>query len=112
MLYFLLFNIAPTLVEVLVVCIIFQIEFGPGLVVATLLMVVVYIAFTRIVTDWRTKLRREMHEIDNQAIARAVDALLNYETGQYFTAAHREAQHSAQAMHTYADIAANKQSPP
>src|SRR3546814_7103301 len=90
MLYFLLFNIAPTLVEVLVVCIIFQIEFGPGLVVATLLMVVVYIAFTRIVTDWRTKLRREMHEIDNQAIARAVDSLLNYATVHYITAEARE----------------------
>ncbi|HEY9552456.1 ABCB family ABC transporter ATP-binding protein/permease [Allosphingosinicella sp.] len=110
MLYFLLFNIAPTLVEVLVVCIIFQIEFGPGLVVATLLMVVVYIAFTRIVTDWRTKLRREMNEIDNQAIARAVDSLLNYETVKYFTAEDREAQRYGKAMQTYADSAVKNES--
>src|SRR3546814_1355820 len=100
MLYFLLFNIAPTLVEVLVVCIIFQIEFGPGLVVATLLMVVVYIAFIRIVTDWRTKPRRERNDIDNQAIAPAVDSPLNYDTLIYFTAEAHEARTHRTDAHT------------
>ena len=110
MLYFLLFNIAPTLIEIVVVCIIFQIEFGPGLVVATLVMVVVYIAFTRIVTEWRTKLRREMNDIDNHAIARAVDSLLNYETVKYFTAEEREARRYGKAMRAYADSAVKNES--
>ena len=110
MLYFLLFNIAPTLIEIVVVCIIFQIEFGPGLVVATLVMVVVYIAFTRIVTEWRTKLRREMNDIDNHAIARAVDSLLNYETVKYFTAEGREARRYGKAMRAYADSAVKNES--
>src|SRR3546814_11550208 len=73
-------------------------------------MVVVYIAFTRIVTDLRTKLRREMNESDNQAIARAVDSRLNYKTVKYFTAEDREAQRYGKAMQTYADSAVKNES--
>jgi ATP-binding cassette subfamily B protein len=105
MLYFLLFNIAPTIIELAAVCIIFGVKFGPGLVVATLAMVVAYIAFTRVVTEWRTHLQRRMNEVDNQAIARAVDSLLNYETVKYFNAEGREAGRYGQAMRTFADAA-------
>jgi ATP-binding cassette, subfamily B, heavy metal transporter len=105
MLYFLLFNIAPTIVELAAICIIFGVKFGAGLVVATLVMVVVYIAFTRWVTEWRTRLRREMNEIDNQAIARAVDSLLNYETVKYFSAEEREARRYGRAMRAYQESA-------
>lgn len=92
MLYFLLFNIAPTLIELAVICVIFQVKFGPGLVAATLVMVAVYIGFTRWITDWRARLQREMNEVDNKAIGRAVDSLLNYETVKYFGAEEREAK--------------------
>ena len=92
MLYFLLFNIAPTIIELVAICVIFYIKFGAGLVAATLAMVAVYIVFTRQVTDWRNALRREMNEVDNQAIGRAVDSLLNYETVKYFGAEEREAK--------------------
>src|SRR3954464_4284845 len=78
MLYFILFNIAPTVIELTAICIIFFVKFGIGLVAATLVMVVLYIAFPRIVTDWRAQLQREMNEVDNRAIGRAVDSLLNY----------------------------------
>ncbi|MFN3388165.1 MAG: ABCB family ABC transporter ATP-binding protein/permease [Allosphingosinicella sp.] len=103
MLYFLLFNIAPTFIELAAICIIFGVKFGPGLVVATLVMVVVYIAFTRIVTEWRAKLQRQMNEVDNQAVARAVDTLLNYETVKYFNAEEREARRYGEAMRHFAD---------
>ncbi len=43
MLYFLLFNIAPTVVELVAVAVIFYLNFGWGLVVATLIAVVLYI---------------------------------------------------------------------
>jgi ABC-type transport system involved in Fe-S cluster assembly fused permease/ATPase subunit len=105
MLYFLLFNIAPTVIELTAVCVIFGVKFGPGLVVATLAMVVAYIAFTRVVTEWRTHLQRRMNEVDNQAIARAVDSLLNYETVKYFNAEDREAGRYGAAMRTFADAA-------
>ncbi len=105
MLYFLLFNIAPTLIELAAICIIFGIKFGPGLVVATLAMVVAYIWFTRVVTEWRAKLQREMNEVDNQAIARAVDSLLNYETVKYFGAEEREARRYGDTASAFAHAA-------
>ena len=105
MLYFLLFNIAPTVIELVVVSIIFWVNFGFGLVAATLLMVAVYIAFTRIVTDWRAKLRTEMNDMDTGAAAKAVDSLLNYETVKYFNAERREAARFERAASAYANAA-------
>ena len=101
MLYFLLFNIAPTTLELIAICVIFKIKFGTGLVVATLVMVAVYIGFTRWVTDWRAKLQREMNDVDNKAIGRAVDSLLNYETVKYFGAEEREAKRYDDAIGAY-----------
>ena len=98
MLYFLLFNIAPTLIELTAICVIFFVKFGAGLVAATLAMVALYITFTRRVTDWRAKLQREMNEVDNRTIGRAVDSLLNYETVKYFGAEEREARRYDQAV--------------
>ena len=98
MLYFLLFNIGPTLIELTAACIIFFVKFGAGLVGATLAMIVAYIAFTRWVTEWRAKLQREMNEVDNKAIGRAVDSLLNYETVKYFGAEEREAKRYDEAI--------------
>jgi ATP-binding cassette subfamily B protein len=105
MLYFLLFNIAPTAIELLVICVIFGVKFGAGLVVATLVMVTAYITYTRVVTEWRSKLQRQMNAIDNQAIARAVDSLLNYETVKYFTAEEREAHRYGHAAQGFARAA-------
>jgi len=105
MLYFLLFNIAPTIFELGATCIIFGIKFGSGLVVGTLVMVVAYVAFTRVVTDWRSRVRRSMNDSDNLAIARAVDSLLNYETVKYFSAEDREVRRYGQAIRAYTDNA-------
>ncbi len=101
MLYFLLFNIAPTVIELVAICVIFFIKFGAGLVAATLVMVAIYIVFTRKVTDWRTHLQREMNEVDNRAIGRAVDSLLNYETVKYFGAEEREARRYDRAIEQF-----------
>src|SRR4029450_4719533 len=84
MLYFLLFNIAPTVIELTAICGIFSLKFGAGLVAATLVIVAVYIAFTRKVTDWRAHLQREMNDVDNKAIGRAGDSLLHYGTVKKF----------------------------
>ena len=86
MLYFLLFNIAPTAIELAVVAAIFWVKFGPGLVAATVAMVVTYVLFTRRVTEWRVSLRKGWTEDDQRATQRAVDSLLNYETIKYFNA--------------------------
>lgn len=105
MLYFLLFNIAPTVIELIAVAIIFQVKFGFGLVAATFALVAAYIWFTRIVTDWRAKLRADMNTLDTGAVARAVDSLLNYETVKYFNAEKREADRYGKAVKEYAEAA-------
>src|SRR4051794_20695851 len=102
MLYFILFNIAPTVIELTAICVIFFVHFGGGLVAATLVIVAVYIAFTRWVTDWRSQIQRQMNEVDNKAIGRAVDSLLNYETVKYFGAEDREAKRYEEAVGAFA----------
>jgi ABC-type transport system involved in Fe-S cluster assembly fused permease/ATPase subunit len=102
MLYFLLFNIGPTLLELTAACIIFFVKFGPGLVAATLGMMAIYIVFTRRVTEWRAELQRQLNDVDNKAIGRAVDSLLNYETVKYFNAEERETRRYDEAIAAFA----------
>ncbi len=109
MLYFILFNIAPTIFELTAVCAIFWIKLGPGLVAATLVMVVAYIVFTRRMTDWRNQMRREMVDSDNKAVGRAVDSLLNYETVKYFNAEAHESRNYGRAVERYTDAAVKNQ---
>lgn len=105
MLYFLLFNIAPTIIELLAIGVIFYTLFGWPLVAATAVTVVVYIWLTRVITEWRTKLRAEMNDLDGKALSRAVDSLLNYETVKYFGAEARENARYAGAARAYAKAA-------
>ncbi len=105
MLYFLLFNIAPTVIELIVVTVTFWIKFGFSLVAATLVMVVVYTWFTWAVTNWRAKLREEMNDYDTRTVSRAVDSLLNYETVKYFNAEKREVGRYEAIARNYADAA-------
>src|SRR3546814_97923 len=105
MLYCLLCNIAPTVIELVAVCVIFFLKFGWGMVGVTLLMVVLYIWYTRMVTEWRTQLRRDMVDLDTTAFAHAVDSLLNFETVKYFNAEEREQARFSKAVRTYSDAA-------
>ena len=105
MLYFMLFNIAPTVLQLSIVAVIFYVNFGIGLVAATALAIVAYIWVTRTITEWRTALRQKMNRLDGQALGRAVDSLLNYETVKYFGAEKREEARYAAATREYAEAA-------
>ena len=105
MIYFLLFNIAPTAVEMIAVAVIFYLKFGWEMVIATAVTVASYIWVTRFITEWRTQLRHQMNELDGLALARAVDALLNYETVKYFGAERRELERYGAATRAYAEAA-------
>jgi ATP-binding cassette, subfamily B, heavy metal transporter len=105
MLYFLLFNVAPTIIELLAVLVIFTLRFSIWLALATAVMVVAYIGFTRMVTDWRNALRAKMNDLDTLTIGRSVDSLLNYETVKYFGAEAREARRYGGAVRQWADAA-------
>lgn len=105
MLYFLLFNIAPTVLELALVIGIFWTSFGLWLVASTLVMVAAYIWVTRLITDWRAALRQQMNDLDTGAVAHAVDSLLNFETVKYFNAEEREARRYDKAVAAYAKAA-------
>ncbi|KLE32277.1 ABCB family ABC transporter ATP-binding protein/permease [Aurantiacibacter gangjinensis] len=105
MLYFLLFNIAPTIIELTVVAVIFWTLFGWELVAATAVTVVSFIWVTQAITEWRVKLRKEMNDLDGTAMARAVDSLLNYETVKYFGAEERERSRYSRTAAAYSEAA-------
>jgi ATP-binding cassette subfamily B protein len=92
LLRFTLFNIVPTLLEIVMVTGILLVAFNLSYVVAILVAVVVYVVFSIRVTEWRTKYVREANARDNQSNSRAVDSLLNYETVKYFNNEQFEAQ--------------------
>ena len=79
-----LYSIIPTLIEVAMVLALLGTQFDMGYVWITLVALVLYITFTVVVTEWRTKFRREMNELESTSQTRAIDSLLNYETVKYF----------------------------
>ncbi|MES2822233.1 MAG: ABC transporter ATP-binding protein/permease [Pseudomonadota bacterium] len=81
---FLMFNIVPTLFEILMVAGIFAVAFSVWYAVITLVSVAIYIAFTIITTEWRNRFVREANQADSSTNTRAIDSLLNYETVKYF----------------------------
>ncbi|MEL6738490.1 MAG: ABC transporter ATP-binding protein/permease, partial [Pseudomonadota bacterium] len=110
MLYFMLFNIAPTAIELIAVGLIFYFKFGIELVAATAFTVIAYVLITRWITEWRAKLRREMNDLDGKALHRAVDSLLNFETVKYFGAEQREEERYSGAARAYAEAAIKSES--
>lgn len=81
---FLMFNIVPTLFEILMVAIIFAAAFSIWYALITLTAVAIYIIFTVYTTEWRNKYIREANQADSSTSTRAIDSLLNYETVKYF----------------------------
>ena len=89
---FFVFNIAPTLIEIgLVIGLLFY-NYGIEFAAITMASVVLYILFSMITTDWRTKFVREANKADSAASTRSIDSLLNYETVKYFTNEQYEAR--------------------
>jgi ATP-binding cassette subfamily B protein len=101
LLRFMLFNILPTLLELGLVTVILWQMFDLRFALVTLITVVSYIAYTLVVTEWRTRFRREMNETDNRANTRAIDSLLNYETVKYFGNEEHEARRYDEALRSY-----------
>jgi ATP-binding cassette, subfamily B, heavy metal transporter len=79
-----LYSIVPTVIEVAMVLTVLALKFDAMFVWITAAALVFYVSFTVSVTEWRTKFRRQMNELDAVAHTRAVDSLLNYETVKYF----------------------------
>jgi ATP-binding cassette, subfamily B (MDR/TAP), member 7 len=95
------FHVGPTLLEVGLVTSIFWYQFGPAHAAVVGGTVGGYVAFTFAVTTWRTKFRREMNRLENQASGRVVDSLLNYETVQYFNNTAHEGTRYEESLRGY-----------
>ncbi len=81
---FMLFNIIPTLLEISLITVILLVSYSAWYALIIVAAVTVYIAYSVILTEKRTKIVRQMNEMDSQTNTRAIDSLLNFETVKYF----------------------------
>lgn len=79
-----LYSILPTVIEFVLVLGYFAVFYDIWFAAITLSALIIYIAFTILVTEWRTHLRRTMNDMDSRANQKAIDSLLNFETVKYF----------------------------
>ncbi len=105
LLRYLLFSIFPMILELVLVAAILCFVFDAWYLVVVVATIVVYVAFTFAVTEYRLKLREEMNVRDTEANQKAVDSLLNFETVKYFGADAREAARFDASMAGYESAA-------
>jgi ATP-binding cassette subfamily B protein len=96
-------QLAPTVVELLLILGVLLVEFDWRYVVLILVTVVAYMAFTYYATEWRIGIRRQMNDSDSDANTKAIDSLLNYETVKYFSAEERETKRYDRSVARYED---------
>ena len=101
LLFFVLFNVIPTLIEIGMVCVILWVLYDWTFAALTFATIAIYIWYTLKITEWRIKYRRDMNESDQIANTKAVDSLLNYETVKYFGNEEHEAQRYDVALQAY-----------
>jgi ATP-binding cassette subfamily B protein len=93
-----LYSILPTIIEVTLVLALLGTKFDGAFALITGGALVFYVIYTISVTEWRTKFRRELNEIDSATHTQAIDSLLNYETVKYFGAEDFEARRYDQSL--------------
>src|SRR5262249_12415778 len=101
LLFFVLFNVIPTLLEIGMVCIILWHLYDWRFAAVTAATIGLYIWYTLAVTEWRIKFRRQMNESDQSANTKAIDSLLNFETVKYFNNERHEAERYDVALRVY-----------
>lgn len=104
-----LFSILPTLIEIMLVLGYLVLHYDIWFTVITGVALVSYIAFTVIVTEWRTHFRRTMNDLDSKANTKAIDSLINYETVKYFGNEDYEAQRYDEGLKRYETAAVKSQ---
>ncbi|MSQ86918.1 MAG: ABC transporter ATP-binding protein/permease [Alphaproteobacteria bacterium] len=105
-----LFNVVPTILEVILVGVILWNVFSGVFAAITVATVIIYVAFTIITTEWRMRFRRESNALDNKANTRAIDSLLNYETVKTFGNESMETTAYDNVMSQYEKAAVRNQS--
>jgi len=106
---FMLMNILPTVLELVMVTAILWATIGITFALITLVTIVGYIVFTIAITEWRTRFRRDMNRLAGEASSKAVDSLLNYETVKYFSNEAHEVARFDRVAAQYEDAATRSQ---
>ena len=101
LLFFVLFNVVPTLIEILLVCGILWTLFDWRFAAVTLGTIGAYVVFTFRMTELRIRYRRDMNTADSEANSKAIDSLLNFETVKYFGNEEHEAQRYDRGLKAY-----------
>ena len=109
LLRFSLFNMVPTIVELVLVFGILWYMLDFAIAAVTLVTVVAYVVYTLVVTEWRITFRRHMNDADNRANTKAIDSLLNYETVKYFGNEEHEAARYDRSLARYEDASVKSQ---
>jgi ATP-binding cassette subfamily B protein len=91
----------PTAVEFALILGVFFFQYDWRFVAVVVAMIIAYLWYTTVATNWRMSIRRSMNESDSDANTKAIDSLLNYETVKYFGAEEREAERYDKAMERY-----------
>jgi ATP-binding cassette subfamily B protein len=91
LLRFMLFNIIPTLLEIAMVATILLAKYDWHFAAIAFVAVALYVFFSVMVSEWRTKYVRAANQLDSRANTRAIDSLLNYETVKLFGNENHEA---------------------
>ena len=104
-----LYNILPTLIEVVVVLSLLAVKFDGWFAGIAITALVLYIGFTIAITEWRTHFIKQMNELESVAQSHAIDALLNYETVKYFNNEAFEAQRYDTSLQRYRSAAIKSQ---
>ncbi|XP_012938229.1 ATP-binding cassette sub-family B member 6, mitochondrial [Aplysia californica] len=101
LLNYLVFQIFPTIADIIIAIVYFVTFFNYLFGIIVFISMAFYLAATFIVTEWRTKYRRLMNLKDNEANAKAVDSLLNFETVKYYGASDWEKERYTGAVLEY-----------
>jgi ABC-type transport system involved in Fe-S cluster assembly fused permease/ATPase subunit len=109
LLNYMVFNILPTLVEIIMIATILLSRYSVWFAVITFTAVISYIVFTMLITEWRMKYRVTMNAMDSRANTQAVDSLLNYETVKYFGNEDYELRRYDESLHIWETAAVNSQ---
>ncbi|WP_420476866.1 ABCB family ABC transporter ATP-binding protein/permease [Noviherbaspirillum sp. ST9] len=104
-----LYSILPTLVEISLVIGYLVLHYDVWFAVITFGALIVYIAYTVLVTEWRTTFRRTMNDLDSKANTRAIDSLINYETVKYFGNEDYEARRYDKSLQSWETAAVKSQ---
>ncbi|HXV01026.1 MAG TPA: ABC transporter ATP-binding protein/permease [Caulobacteraceae bacterium] len=99
------FNLGPTVLELIMACVVLTGRFNWRLAAVALATIAVYVAFTFTISNWRIQHRRALNEADSEAAGLAVDALMNFETIKTFGAEARVVSQYDRAMDDYASAA-------